>query len=97
MLKAQILEFDRMITAMAAIQQCEPEARCNRCRSRFDLLGALIRKGTFLAWIGLVPSRTRAAARTGSAISASEATVRTLPPSALGPQASAFTKVVAGN
>ena len=83
MLKAQILEFDRMIRAWH---------RSNEASRRLDdipgvgpaLATALVasvadpkafRSGRdFSAWIGLVPSRTRAAARTGSAVSANEAT-----------------------
>jgi transposase len=82
-LKAQILEFDRMINAWH---------RSNETSRRLDkapgigpvLATALVatvpdpktfRSGrNFSAWIGLVPLQHRAAARTGSAISASKVT-----------------------
>jgi transposase len=83
MLKAQILEFDRRI--MAWHRSNEASKRLDEIPGVGPALATALvasiadpkafRSGRdFSAWIGSSPSRTRAEARTGSAVSANEAT-----------------------
>ena len=84
MLKAQILEFDRMI--MAWHRSSEASRRLDDIPGVGPALATALvasiadpkafRSGRdFSAWIGLVPKKQRAEAKTGSAISANEAIV----------------------